>query len=153
MVRCRYSPATAVMPSTKVNRETIPAGVPSAMLVVVAWVGSAPVIMALMPATMMTCAAASSSHGLRMVRSLRSSLPSRTGIVLRLSPCRGIPGSGRAGAGGGRRGGGGLGRRGGGGVAGQGEEGRLQRGAALGQPGQRDALVGGDAADLIGAGA
>jgi hypothetical protein len=38
-------------------------------------------------------------------------------------------------------------------VAGQAEEGRLQRGAALGQPGQGDALGGGDAADLIGAGA
>src|SRR5918996_240028 len=103
MVWCRYSPATAVIPKMSVSRDTTPAWA-TAWLAVWGWVRSAPPATSPATPTMTsTGPAASSSHGPRMVLSLRNSLAMR---VVMAGPSQ---------VGGGRRGGGGRrapGRRG-----------------------------------------
>src|SRR6266498_2350516 len=74
MVLCRYSPATAVIPKMSVSRDITPACA-TAWMAVWGWVTSAPPATSPATPTMTsTGPAASSSHGPRMVRSLRNSL-------------------------------------------------------------------------------
>src|ERR671910_2297160 len=77
MVLCRYSPATAVIPKMSVSRDIRPACA-TACMAVRGWVTSAPPATSPATPTMSsTGPAASSSHGPRMVRSLRISLAMR----------------------------------------------------------------------------
>src|SRR6185369_6146126 len=76
MVRCRYSPATARIPRINEKIDTSPAWA-IARWAVTGSVTSTwpPTNRPLTPAMMTSCAAASSRNGLRVVRSLRSSVP------------------------------------------------------------------------------
>src|SRR5688500_17858758 len=138
IVLCRYSPATAVMPRTSVKMaEATPA---CASRPIIAGRGPrSPSATARpeTPATMTACWTASSSQGPRTVRSLVNSL--RINVVMSgpfLSARAGrrrLIDRGRIGAD-------------------QIEKGRLQGGCRLGEPGEHDALVDGDATDLLGRG-
>src|SRR5918995_2070128 len=76
MVLCRYSPATAVIPKMSERRDTTPACA-TAWMAVCGRVTSAPSTSPATPTMTSTGPAASSSHGPRMVRSLRISLAMR----------------------------------------------------------------------------
>src|SRR5579859_7027506 len=74
MVRCRYSPATATMPKTSVSSAASPACARALLWVAGSCRFAPDWTRPEMPATTISGPTASSSHGLRMVVSLRSSL-------------------------------------------------------------------------------
>src|SRR6266851_5925238 len=134
IVLCRYSPATARIPNTIVNRDVSPTWA-SAPLCSVGLCRSPPeMTRPLIPARTSSGAAARISQGPRTVRSFRISVLIRMFIRRLLSDVCGD------------RGNGGRLRI----ISGQAQEGRLESGSALAERGERDALLGGQPADLAG---